>query len=107
MVKDRTRGLRVTSSIPVPIKIRRVGQRCMINLSRAETSCRWCGVIVRRGWCQLKVSLSSLDHGSELRGSSPIVLESLKSATLIISNSRGVMWKFGEWDVNLGIVLVN
>ncbi|GFW18360.1 putative isxo2-like transposase domain protein [Trichonephila clavipes] len=27
----------------------RVGQRCTLNLSRAETSSRWCGVVVRRG----------------------------------------------------------
>ncbi|GFV25466.1 histone-lysine N-methyltransferase SETMAR [Trichonephila clavipes] len=33
----------VTSSIPVPLKTRRVGQRCTLNLSRAETSSRWCG----------------------------------------------------------------
>ncbi|GFX44690.1 uncharacterized protein TNCV_2427741 [Trichonephila clavipes] len=37
----------VTSSIPVPLKTRRV--RCTLNLSRAETSSRWCGVVVRRG----------------------------------------------------------
>ncbi|GFV37218.1 hypothetical protein TNCV_1056221 [Trichonephila clavipes] len=34
------------SSSPVPIKTRRVGQRCTLNLSRAETSSRWCGVVV-------------------------------------------------------------
>ncbi|GFU65782.1 uncharacterized protein TNCV_5059161 [Trichonephila clavipes] len=44
----------VTSSIPVPLKTRRVGQRCTLNLSRAETSSRWCGVGVRRGGCQLR-----------------------------------------------------
>ncbi|GFW54553.1 general transcription factor II-I repeat domain-containing protein 2A [Trichonephila clavipes] len=38
----------VTSSSPVPLKSRRVGQRCTLNLSRAETSSRWCGVVVRR-----------------------------------------------------------
>ncbi|GFU80003.1 uncharacterized protein TNCV_578831 [Trichonephila clavipes] len=43
----------VTSSSPVPLKTRRVGQRCTLNLSRAETSSRWCGVVVRRGGCQL------------------------------------------------------
>ncbi|GFV84256.1 uncharacterized protein TNCV_3039161 [Trichonephila clavipes] len=37
------------SSSPVPLKIRRVGQRCTLNLSRAETSSRWRGVVVRRG----------------------------------------------------------
>ncbi|GFS98061.1 uncharacterized protein TNCV_2170511 [Trichonephila clavipes] len=39
----------VTGSIPVPLKTRRVGQRCTLNLSRADTSSRWCGVVVRRG----------------------------------------------------------
>ncbi|GFU16261.1 uncharacterized protein TNCV_4422181 [Trichonephila clavipes] len=39
----------VTSSSPVPLKTRRVGQQCTLNLSRAETSSRWCGVVVRRG----------------------------------------------------------
>ncbi|GFU56690.1 hypothetical protein TNCV_1822241 [Trichonephila clavipes] len=33
---------------PVPLKTHRVGQRCTLNLSRAETSSRWCGVVVRR-----------------------------------------------------------
>ncbi|GFU06480.1 histone-lysine N-methyltransferase SETMAR [Trichonephila clavipes] len=33
----------VTNSSPVPLKTRRVGQRCTLNLSRAEMSSRWCG----------------------------------------------------------------
>ncbi|GFV54459.1 uncharacterized protein TNCV_2865431 [Trichonephila clavipes] len=47
----------VTSSSPVPLKTRRVGQRCMLNLSRAETSSRWRVVVVRRG-----VACSSVVH---------------------------------------------
>ncbi|GFS55450.1 hypothetical protein TNCV_1627191 [Trichonephila clavipes] len=47
-------GRHVRSSIPVPLKTRRVGQRCTLNLSRAETSSRWCGVVVRRVGCQLR-----------------------------------------------------
>ncbi|GFX18475.1 uncharacterized protein TNCV_3370481 [Trichonephila clavipes] len=42
----------VTSSSPVPLNTHRVGQRCMLNLSRAETSSRWCGVVVKRRGCQ-------------------------------------------------------
>ncbi|GFT89516.1 uncharacterized protein TNCV_4387721 [Trichonephila clavipes] len=42
------------SSSPVPLKTCRVGARCMLNLSRAQTSSRWCGVVARRGWCQLR-----------------------------------------------------
>ncbi|GFX58625.1 uncharacterized protein TNCV_418041 [Trichonephila clavipes] len=45
----RTVACFVTGSSPVPQKTRRVGQRCTSNLSRAETSSRWCGVVVRRG----------------------------------------------------------
>ncbi|GFW46667.1 uncharacterized protein TNCV_1937361 [Trichonephila clavipes] len=44
----------VTSSSPVPLKTHRVGQRCTLNLSRAETSSRGCGVVVRRGGYQLR-----------------------------------------------------
>ncbi|GFW92138.1 uncharacterized protein TNCV_3540241 [Trichonephila clavipes] len=39
----------VTSSSLVPLKTRRVGQRCSLNLSRVEMSSRWCGVVVRKG----------------------------------------------------------
>ncbi|GFT37495.1 uncharacterized protein TNCV_4879421 [Trichonephila clavipes] len=45
----RTVACFVTGSSPVSLKTRRVGQRCTLNLSRAETSSRWCGVVVRRG----------------------------------------------------------
>ncbi|GFV43518.1 uncharacterized protein TNCV_4592421 [Trichonephila clavipes] len=44
----------VTSSGLVPLKTRHVGQRCTLNLSRAETSSRWCGVEVRRMGCQFR-----------------------------------------------------
>ncbi|GFX29313.1 uncharacterized protein TNCV_3218471 [Trichonephila clavipes] len=50
----RTVACFVTGSSPVPLKTRRVGQRGTLNLSRAETSSRWCGVVVRRGGCQLR-----------------------------------------------------
>ncbi|GFW68090.1 putative RNA-directed DNA polymerase from transposon BS [Trichonephila clavipes] len=49
VVRVSNLGRHVMSSIPVPLKTRRVGQRCTLNLSRAETSSRWCGVVVRRG----------------------------------------------------------
>ncbi|GFV97608.1 uncharacterized protein TNCV_2041161 [Trichonephila clavipes] len=50
----RTVACFVTGSSPVPLKTRRVGQRCTLNLSRAETSSRWCGVVVRRGGSPLR-----------------------------------------------------
>ncbi|GFU96386.1 alpha-carbonic anhydrase domain-containing protein [Trichonephila clavipes] len=43
MVKVSDHGRHVMSSSPVPLKTRRVGQRCTLNLSRAETFSRWCG----------------------------------------------------------------
>ncbi|GFV85088.1 uncharacterized protein TNCV_3320261 [Trichonephila clavipes] len=76
----------VTSSSPVPLKKRRVGQRCTLNLSRAETSSRWCGVVFRRV-VPAQVSSTSLDHGSKLRGPSPKALVKLNSAMLIFNQS--------------------
>ncbi|GFW80215.1 hypothetical protein TNCV_461221 [Trichonephila clavipes] len=42
----------VTSSTPVPLKTHRVGERGTLNLSRAQTSSCWSGMVVKRG--QLK-----------------------------------------------------
>ncbi|GFY17431.1 uncharacterized protein TNCV_658441 [Trichonephila clavipes] len=49
VVKVSDRGLHVTSSSLVPLKTRRVGERCTLNLSRAQMSSRWCDLVVRRG----------------------------------------------------------
>ncbi|GFU84060.1 hypothetical protein TNCV_679591 [Trichonephila clavipes] len=46
-----------------PVKARRVGQRCTLNLSRAKKSSRWYGVVVRRR-VPAQVSSTSFDHGS-------------------------------------------
>ncbi|GFX43959.1 uncharacterized protein TNCV_4112381 [Trichonephila clavipes] len=64
----------VPSSSPVPLKARCVGERCTLNLSRAQTSSRCCGVVVRRGGTPAQVSSTSLDHGSKLRDPSPKAL---------------------------------
>ncbi|GFU83249.1 uncharacterized protein TNCV_3738601 [Trichonephila clavipes] len=74
VVKVSDRGWHVTNSSPLPLKTRRVGARCTLNLLRAQASSRWCGVIVRRGGAPAQVSFSSLDHGSKLRGPSPKAL---------------------------------
>ncbi|GFX83643.1 uncharacterized protein TNCV_325921 [Trichonephila clavipes] len=34
----------VTNSSPLPLNTRRVGRRCTLNLSRAQTSSIWCGL---------------------------------------------------------------
>ncbi|GFX63543.1 uncharacterized protein TNCV_105501 [Trichonephila clavipes] len=73
VVKVLDHGSHVMSSSPVPLKTRRVGKRCTLNLSRAETFSRWCGVVVRRG-VPAQVSSTSLDHGSKLRDPSPKAL---------------------------------
>ncbi|GFW82720.1 hypothetical protein TNCV_3492911 [Trichonephila clavipes] len=44
-----SRDQRVMSSSLLPLNTRRVGQRCLLNLSRAQTFCHWCGVVIRRG----------------------------------------------------------
>ncbi|GFT09729.1 hypothetical protein TNCV_1651041 [Trichonephila clavipes] len=38
----------VTSSSPIPVKSRCVGVRCTLNLSRAQTSSCWSGVVVKK-----------------------------------------------------------
>ncbi|GFW66736.1 uncharacterized protein TNCV_1371681 [Trichonephila clavipes] len=74
MVKVPDRGWRVTSSSRVPLKAHRVGELCTLNLSRAQMSSRWSGVVVRRGGVEAQVTTSSLDHGSKLRSPSPKAL---------------------------------
>ncbi|GFX41738.1 hypothetical protein TNCV_388511 [Trichonephila clavipes] len=49
MVKISDRGWLVTISSPVPLKTHRVGERCTLNPSRAQTSSLWCDMVVRRG----------------------------------------------------------
>ncbi|GFW61288.1 hypothetical protein TNCV_3378031 [Trichonephila clavipes] len=49
VIKVMDHGRHVITSSPVPLKTRRVGQRCTLNLSGAETSFRWCGAVVKRG----------------------------------------------------------
>ncbi|GFV00387.1 uncharacterized protein TNCV_3643651 [Trichonephila clavipes] len=53
-------GRHVMSYGPVPLKTHRVGQQCTLNLSRAETSSRWCGVVVRIEGCYLRCRLRHL-----------------------------------------------
>ncbi|GFX90001.1 uncharacterized protein TNCV_886991 [Trichonephila clavipes] len=65
VVKTLDHGWRVMSSSPVPLKTRRVGERCTINMLRAQTSSRWWAVVIRRGM-PAQVSSSSFDHGSKL-----------------------------------------
>ncbi|GFX47583.1 uncharacterized protein TNCV_3016021 [Trichonephila clavipes] len=58
-VKISDHGRHVTSSSPIPLKTRCVGEGCSLNLSRAQTSSRWCGVVVRRGGASSSVILVS------------------------------------------------
>ncbi|GFU64067.1 hypothetical protein TNCV_1303071 [Trichonephila clavipes] len=44
VVKVLEHGRHVMSSSQLPLKTHSVGQRCTLNLSRAKTSSRWCGV---------------------------------------------------------------
>ncbi|GFY34236.1 uncharacterized protein TNCV_2505391 [Trichonephila clavipes] len=67
VVKVSDSGWHVTNSSSVPLKTHRVGDLCTLNLSRAQSSSRWRGVIVLRG-VPAQVSSSFLDHSSKLRG---------------------------------------
>ncbi|GFU20667.1 hypothetical protein TNCV_3176111 [Trichonephila clavipes] len=43
VIKVSDHGRHVMSSSPVPLKTHPVGQRCTLNLSRAQTPYRWNG----------------------------------------------------------------
>ncbi|GFU23074.1 putative transposable element [Trichonephila clavipes] len=53
VVKVSDHDLRVISSSSLPLKITRVGERRTFNLSGAQTSSRWCDVVVRSS-CAVK-----------------------------------------------------
>ncbi|GFU53167.1 truncated putative DD41D transposase [Trichonephila clavipes] len=59
----RTVACFVTGSSPVPLKTHRVGQRCTLNLSRAETSSRSCQVI----YSQFGLAINQNDHQARHR----------------------------------------
>ncbi|GFU49015.1 uncharacterized protein TNCV_2333091 [Trichonephila clavipes] len=69
VVKESDHGRHGMSSSPVPLKSCHVGHRCTLNLSRAETSSRWCGVVFGRG-VPAQVLSTSLDYDSKLRAPS-------------------------------------
>ncbi|GFV69834.1 hypothetical protein TNCV_1204191 [Trichonephila clavipes] len=48
-------------------------ERCTLNLTKAQTTSRWCSVVVRRG-STVQVSSLSLDHDPKRRGPSPKAL---------------------------------
>ncbi|GFV68457.1 uncharacterized protein TNCV_3129131 [Trichonephila clavipes] len=51
VVKVSDHDRHVISSSPVPLKTHREGEWCTLNLSRAQSSSRWCGVEVKRRRC--------------------------------------------------------
>ncbi|GFS96347.1 hypothetical protein TNCV_16911 [Trichonephila clavipes] len=56
-------------SSPVPLKTRRVGQRCTLNLSRAQTFSRWHGVAAVAEWYRYRTVACFVT------GSSPVPLK--------------------------------
>ncbi|GFW70233.1 uncharacterized protein TNCV_3337511 [Trichonephila clavipes] len=73
VVKVSDRSKHIMSSSPEPLKTRRVGQRCTLNLSRAQSPP--VGVVWLLGeGVRAQVSSSSLDHGLKLRSPSPKTL---------------------------------
>ncbi|GFX43626.1 uncharacterized protein TNCV_510751 [Trichonephila clavipes] len=61
----------VTSLIPVPLKTRRVGERCILNLSRAQTSSCWSVVVVKRGQLKYRPSQLIMVQNYEVRLQKP------------------------------------
>ncbi|GFW44130.1 uncharacterized protein TNCV_3854911 [Trichonephila clavipes] len=61
----------VTNSRPVPLKTRRVGEICTLNLSRAQTSSCWSGVIVKRGQLKYRPRHLTMVQNYEVRLQKP------------------------------------
>ncbi|GFT49358.1 hypothetical protein TNCV_4583281 [Trichonephila clavipes] len=71
----------VTSSSPVPLKTHRVGERCTLNLSRAQTSSCWSGenVVYSKKSCsleKLRYEMETANHA--------IPVATLKDVTSIV-----------------------
>ncbi|GFY05445.1 uncharacterized protein TNCV_961401 [Trichonephila clavipes] len=61
----------VTSSSPVPLKTRRVGEKCTLNLSRAQTSSCWSGVVVKKGQLKYRPRHLTMVQNYEVRLQKP------------------------------------
>ncbi|GFY35919.1 uncharacterized protein TNCV_4842911 [Trichonephila clavipes] len=57
----------VTSSSPVPLKTHRVGERCTLILSRAQTSSCWRDVVVERGQLKYRPRHLTMAQNYEVR----------------------------------------
>ncbi|GFU94601.1 hypothetical protein TNCV_2983951 [Trichonephila clavipes] len=69
MVKNLDRGWFFMSSSPVPLRTRGVEERCTLKLSRAQTSSRWCGVVVSQVRCRHRQL--TMDQINEVRRQKP------------------------------------
>ncbi|GFS55270.1 hypothetical protein TNCV_1626191 [Trichonephila clavipes] len=69
-----------------PLKSRRLGERCTLNLSRAQTSSCWCGVLIKRGGAsflrinRIELTCSNLYSNEDIGLSEINCVESEKSA---------------------------
>ncbi|GFU31310.1 uncharacterized protein TNCV_8621 [Trichonephila clavipes] len=61
----------VTSSSPVPLKTRRLEERCTLNLSRAQTSSCWSGEEVKRGQLKYRPRHLTMVQNYEVRLQNP------------------------------------
>ncbi|GFT19443.1 uncharacterized protein TNCV_2533531 [Trichonephila clavipes] len=61
----------VTSSSPVPLKTRRVEERCPLNLSRAQAFSCWSGVVVKRGQLKYRPRHLTMVQNYEVRLKKP------------------------------------
>ncbi|GFY36474.1 uncharacterized protein TNCV_26771 [Trichonephila clavipes] len=61
----------VTSSSPVRIKTNRVGERCTLNLSRAQTSLLWSSEVVKRAQLKYRPRHLTMVQNYEVRLQKP------------------------------------
>ncbi|GFW33101.1 hypothetical protein TNCV_2110311 [Trichonephila clavipes] len=98
------------SSSLVLLKSRLVGKRYTLNVSRAQTSCRWCGLTL---WGYGSPVVKVSNYGRRVMSSTLVPLKTRRVGERCMLNlsraetsSQGVVWQLGERGASSGVVLV-
>ncbi|GFV09155.1 hypothetical protein TNCV_3761281 [Trichonephila clavipes] len=85
------------SSNPVPLNIHRAGERCTLNLSRAQSPP--VGVVVRRGEKRLKMNQLWLSSGRKTANLFEILLHRSEKATVVSKKYYKNIVELDVWPI--------
>ncbi|GFV61563.1 uncharacterized protein TNCV_4543951 [Trichonephila clavipes] len=108
VVKVSDHGRHVMISGPVPLRTRRVGETCTLNLSRSQTSPRCCGSLERGFQLRCRPSHLAMVQNDEV--CRPKALVYLNNATLIFTHRHlrchHTLQIFMPWQLEVSTVFV-